>query len=203
MNTPPLLIVEPDGAPRATLLWYHGLHADKETHRPELERFAAAGIRAVGVDAVGHGERALIGVEEFEPILDELVNQTVDEIPSLIDSLHVSRIAIAGVSFGGFITYRAVPRDARITTAVALLGRPDAALARSFFPTALLSITAENDVNVRPDPARAFHQQLEPLYRQSPERLAYRELPGAVHMLTKEEWDASIDATIEWVLRFA
>jgi hypothetical protein len=203
MNTPPLLIVEPGGAPRATLLWYHGLHATKETHRPELERFAAAGIRAIGVDAVGHGERALAGVEEFEPILDELVNQTVDEIPSLIDSLQLSRIAVAGVSFGGFITYRAMPRDRRITAAVALLGRPNTALTGAFYPTALLSITAENDVNVRPDIARAFHHQLEPLYRQAPERLAYRELPGAVHMLTGEEWDLSIDATIEWVLRFA
>lgn len=202
MHTPPLLIVEPPIAPRATLLWYHGLHADKETHRPELERFARAGIRAIGVDAVGHGERALVGVTEFEPILDQLVNDTVAEIPSLIDALAVSRIAVAGVSFGGFITYRALAVDPRITTAVALLGRPDPSLAASCYPKALLSITAGQDQNVPPEPARAFHEQLAPFYRDAPERLEYRELRGAVHMLTKEEWDAAIGATIDWVLRF-
>jgi hypothetical protein len=53
----PALIVRPDDTPRATLLWYHGLGVSKETHRPELERFARAGILAIGIDAAGHGER--------------------------------------------------------------------------------------------------------------------------------------------------
>lgn len=50
LGTAPALIVRPDGTPRATLLWYHGLGVSKETHLPELERFARAGILAVGID---------------------------------------------------------------------------------------------------------------------------------------------------------
>ena len=53
LGTAPALIVRPEGEPRATLLWYHGLGVSKETHLPELERFARAGILAVGVDAAG------------------------------------------------------------------------------------------------------------------------------------------------------
>ena len=37
--------------PLPTVLWFHGLAADKEVHLPELHRFAATGLLAVGVDA--------------------------------------------------------------------------------------------------------------------------------------------------------
>jgi hypothetical protein len=57
----PVLLVRPVAArgPLPTVLWFHGLAADKEVHLPELHRFAATGLLAVGVDAVGHGERRL------------------------------------------------------------------------------------------------------------------------------------------------
>jgi hypothetical protein len=211
LATAPALVYEPDRAPRATLLWYHGLGVAKETHEPELERFARAGIRAVGVDAAGHGERRLPNFEErfapprevIEPLLFQLVDESVREIPSILDALAAEQAALCGVSFGGYITYRAAARERRVTAAVALLGSPDAGDVDSMYPTALLSLTAENDVNVPPDAARAFHQKLEPRYVDAPDRLAYHEYPGAVHAMKEEEWNDAIERTIAWVLRWA
>ena len=210
LATAPTLIIEPDAAPRATLLWYHGLGVAKETHIPELERFARAGIRAVGIDAAGHGERRLPDFEErfapprevIEPLLFQLVDDSVGEIASILDALEVDNAALCGVSFGGYITYRGAAREPRITAAVALLGSPDAHDADSMFPTALLSLTAENDVNVPPAAAREFHRALESRYSGAPARLGYHEYPGAVHAMKEEEWNDAIERLIAWVLEY-
>jgi hypothetical protein len=207
----PALIVRPEGTPRAALLWYHGLGVSKETHRPELERFARAGIMAIGIDAAGHGERRLPDFEErfapprevIEPLMFELVEQSVAELPAIIDALDVPRIALCGISFGGYIAYRGAVRDPRIVAAVSLLGSPDPSLAHAFYPTALLSLTAENDINVPPDAARAFHRELQPHYAETPERLEYHEYPGATHFFTEESWNDALERTTAWVLRFA
>ncbi|HEX9984574.1 MAG TPA: alpha/beta fold hydrolase [Thermoanaerobaculia bacterium] len=218
LSTAPALILRPDAPPRATLLWFHGLSVDKETHRAELERFARAGILAVGIDAAGHGERRLPDFEarfagsqeEVLPPMLELVLETAREIPRIIDALGVPEIAIAGVSMGAFVVYRALTLDPRITTAAALLGSPrwrhDESPDRfidQFFPKALLSITAEQDVNVPPHDARELHAALTPRYASAPERLRYRELPGAEHLVNEAEWNASIDEIIEWVLTYS
>lgn len=211
LGTAPALIVRPDGEPRATLLWYHGLGVSKETHLPELERFVRAGILAVGIDAAGHGERRLPNFEErfapprevIEPLLYQLVDESVAEIPSILDALGVERIALCGISFGGFIAYRGAPRDPRIVAAVSLLGSPDPSLADAYYPTALLSLTCERDENVPPDAARAFHRELEPRYAEAPERLRYHEYPGETHFFTPAAWEDAMERTIAWVLRFA
>ncbi|MBK8384811.1 MAG: prolyl oligopeptidase family serine peptidase [Candidatus Accumulibacter sp.] len=116
----------------------HGLGADKELHRSDLQRFAAAGLLAIGVDAVGHGQRRLPDFEQQfaqppaqrERLFNTLVAQTVAELPGLLDALvdgglsDPQRLAVAGVSMGGCITYGAVSRDRRFRAAVALLGSP-------------------------------------------------------------------------------
>lgn len=60
----PALIVRPSDEPLPAVLWFHGFGVDKETHRPELERLAAAGFAAIGIDAAGHGERRLPDLAE-------------------------------------------------------------------------------------------------------------------------------------------
>src|SRR4051812_6397813 len=62
----PLLIITPDAPkePRNAVIWYHGFGVDKESNRAELERFAAAGFIAVGVDVAGHGERRASDLDE-------------------------------------------------------------------------------------------------------------------------------------------
>lgn len=221
----PVLIVHPPGgaAPLPTVLWFHGLGADKESHLPELQRFAAAGLLAIGVDAVGHGQRRLRDFEQRfaqppaqrERLFNTLVAQTVAELPGLLDALVDSglsdgqRLAVAGVSMGGCITYGAASRDRRLRAAVALLGSPawlfaqqgDFPVAR-FFPTALLSITAENDCVVPPAAARTLHEALAIHYASHPERLDYRVIAGAPHFMNGEDWARAVGDASAWLAGF-
>jgi uncharacterized protein len=180
----------------------------KETHLPELERFARAGIVVIGVDAAGHGERRLPDFEErfappreiIEPLLHQLVDESVREIPSILDAAGAERVTLCGISFGGYIAYRGAVIDPRIESVVALLGSPDPSLADRYFPRRLLSLTAACDANVPPDAARAFHQDLEPRYESAPDRLAYHEYPGETHFLSAATWENAMARTIAWVL---
>ncbi len=223
----PVLIVRPGGASSAnalpTVLWFHGLGADKELHLPELQRFAAAGLLAVGIDAVGHGRRRLPDFEQQfagssvanARLFNALVARTVAELPGLIDALvdrrltDPQRIGVAGVSMGGCIAYGALVADRRLRAAAALLGSPawlrperaDFPLDR-FFPAALLSITAENDDVVPPAAALALHQRLAFAYRQAADRLDYRVIPAASHFMQPAQWANAVGQASTWLARF-
>jgi hypothetical protein len=87
-------------AGRGTVLFYHGFGGSKERVEPGLVELARAGFLAVGLDAVGHGERRLAGFdtvfadqrrdehfEETETDFLRLIDATAAEIPSVIDDL--------------------------------------------------------------------------------------------------------------------
>ena len=221
----PVLLVRPVSlrAPAPTVLWFHGLGADKDVHLPELHRFAEVGLVAVGVDAVGHGERRPTtdehqlarspndGLRTFE----SLVAGTVAEVPALIDALierglaDSGRIAVAGVSMGGCIVYGAIPGDRRIGAAVALMGSPERTQLGPgrfaddlFFPTALLSITAERDTVVPPAAAQALHARLAPFYGQDPDRLSLLTISAAPHFMSAQDWERAVGQACAWLLRF-
>ena len=221
----PLLIVRPDTAAGAlpTVLWFHGLGVSKETHEKELQQIADAGFLAVGVDAAGHGERALPTLaeriaratqDEALRLMLPLVELTARDIPAVVRHLRDSeladerRVALAGISMGAFVVYRAVTIVQGIRAAVALLGSPEWPegisphwTPEAFRQTALLSITAARDVNVRPDGARRFHAVLDrDAERAAPAR--YVELAGAEHLMPAESWGTAMRETIEWLRRF-
>jgi hypothetical protein len=221
----PLLIARPAGtvSPLPTVLWFHGFGADKEVHLPELFRLAELGLLAIGVDAVGHGQRRLADLAEHTclppretpRLFARIVNGTVAEVPALIDRLvergltDPQRVGVAGVSMGGCIVYGAITGDRRLCAAAALLGSPEWALAElpdlaveRFFPTALLSITAEHDTVVPPAVARVLHEKLEPRYHTHPDRLSYREMAGASHFMQPQEWASAVDLASAWLARF-
>ena len=223
----PALIARPSSAclPLPTVLWFHGFTAGKVTHRPELAILAEAGFLAVGIDAAGHGERRL---PDFDERFSEartrgetdrefyaLVAETAAEAPGIVDFLcgdglaDEARIAAAGVSMGGMITYGAAAIDPRIRAAVALLASPEWPHPASphleierFFPTALFSITAGRDETVPPATTRAFHSDLEERYLQHPERLRYVEIEDSLHMMTPADWAWAIRESIGWLSRF-
>ncbi|MGZ8797998.1 MAG: alpha/beta hydrolase family protein [Thermoanaerobaculia bacterium] len=196
-DVPVLLIAESLQRPLPAVLWYHGLTASKEANRKELEQIAREGFLAVAVDAVGHGARRDTRERPFR----DLVHESVAEVPSLIDALvaggHADekRIGIAGVSFGGFILYRALNIEPRLRAAVALVGSPPKEMRPP--SAALLSITAERDERVPPNHAREFHQSLP-----ADERFRYIELPGAQHIMTGEQWNAAMSAMLDWLSRW-
>jgi dienelactone hydrolase len=196
-DVPVLLVAESLQGPLPAVLWYHGLTASKGANRKDLEQIARAGFLAVGVDAVGHGARH----DPRERPFRDLVHESVGEIPALIDALVASghadekRIGIAGVSFGGFILYRALNIEPRLRAAVALLGSPpkDMKAPRA----ALLSITGELDERVPPNQARDFHRSLP-----ADERFRYIELPGAQHHMNGDQWNTAIAAMLVWLSRW-
>ena len=221
----PLLLVWPParGVPQPTVLWLHGLGADKDVHLPELLRFAEAGFLAVGFDAVDHGERRTADCDQPLPqspgeapiLFSRLVTQMVLEVSRLVDALVAcgfsdrERIGIAGVSMGACVVYGSVAADQRLCAAVAIMGSPEparpdwSAVAHAqCFPTALLSITAELDTVVPPAAAKALHEQLLPCYHRVPERLGYRSLAGTPHFMSAGDWAQTVGEAIAWLSRF-
>jgi predicted esterase len=188
-----------------------------------LHVFADRGLFAVGLDAVGQGERRYPDFDarfaHGNPRLEEeflhIIQATANEVPAVLDALvslgaHPERLGMGGVSQGGFITYRALLLDRRLRAAVALLGSPEWALPlpesphlhpERFFPVALFSQTAGRDEVVSPGLARAFHERLTPFYAQAPERLRYREFPLSEHMMRPEDWDEAIRDAADWLVR--
>ena len=221
----PLLIARPASGspPFATVLWFHGLGVSKNTHEKELQQLADAGFLAVGVDAAGHGERSLptlsqriadASQEEALRLMLPLAELTARDVPLVVRSLvgqgltDERRVALAGISMGAYVVYRAAAIVQGIRAAVALLGSPawpegisphwDPA---AFRHTALLSITAERDVNVPPDAARAFHDVLDAdANRTAPAR--YLELRGASHLMNESDWARAMSETLAWLRQF-
>jgi dienelactone hydrolase len=221
----PALIARPAAAnpPWPAVLWFHGFTADRNASRPELGALARAGFLAIGIDAVGHGARRLPDFDhhfsgprtETDRRFLELVTATVAEVPGLFDNLRDAgladerRLAVAGVSMGGYISYGAVVADRRIQAAVPLLGSPEWPYLDSphfhpdrFFPTALLSIASGADTDVPPENARAFHRVLKERYRDDPDRLCYIEIEGAPHMMHPADWARAVREAVGWIARF-
>jgi pimeloyl-ACP methyl ester carboxylesterase len=192
--------------PLPAVLWFHGFGVDKETHRKELSLLADERWLAVGVDNAGHGERRLADLdariaaprEEAFATMLTLADETAREVPHIIDGLVArgladpQRLAVAGISMGAFVVYRAVAAEPRIRAAVAILGSPEGVDADALARTALLSINAERDVNVPPAPARALHAALGGNTR-------YVELPGAEHLMDEESWATTMRELRAWL----
>jgi dienelactone hydrolase len=210
-----------DAAARGTVLVYHPLGQDKSLHADDLERLAAAGFLAVGLDAIAHGERRVAGAYarlRGDPLgaLLEVVTATAAEVPGIVDGLVdrawavPGRVGIAGVSLGGFVAYGAALSDRRIAAAACIAASPawgpdprsPHRHPERFFPLALLSITAEADALVPPGPARQLHAALAPLYAAAPERLRLVELPGETHWMSTEGWERARDEAEAWFGRF-
>jgi dienelactone hydrolase len=217
----PLLIAAPRDS-RGTVIWHHGFGVDKDTHETELRRFAAEGYTAVAVDAVGHGERRAPDLDErragsqedaFFSVV-EFADATGREMPALYDHLidrglgRSGRVAIAGISMGAFVVYRAIAVEPRFNAAVAILGSPEWPGADSphlqvgeLCRVPLLSITGARDSNVPPAPARRLHARLDA--ECLAKRHRYIEIPGAAHLMAPKQWDVVMDNTIEWLRQWS
>lgn len=215
---------------RGTVLVYHGLQASKDAHRKECQALADAGLLAVAIDAVGHGERRFPNFDSqmrsnqfFHHMLD-MVCRSASELPAIVDALEAllgaraGKFGITGISMGGYIAYAAPAHEPRLQAVVPVLGSPDwrigawpddPLLPRSpnlapqqFPPRALLALNAGRDRNVSPLASRRFVEELRPLYRDTPDRLDYREYPESEHMMREEDWNDLWSRVVKWMERF-
>ncbi|MGN6794532.1 MAG: dienelactone hydrolase family protein [Streptosporangiaceae bacterium] len=219
-----------DAAQRGTVLFYHGFGGSKERPGAYLDAIASAGLLAVSVDAVGHGERrypdfaSKFSDERWDSQFDateseflQLIDKTAAEVPLLIDELLIrrlaveGRIAVAGRSLGGNISYASLLADDRITAAVSVVGCPRWTLPRQhsphlhpdqFYPAAVMSQAAEHDVHSPAEQIRDFHASLVPYYAADPERAECVEYLGVGHFLTPELDADSCQRLVSWCLRW-
>ena len=208
--------------PLPLVLWCHGFRADALGHAAELERCARAGMLAVGIDAVGHGARRDAALDDriaeaggALPVMLTQVEQTVRELPMLIDALVAehsadrTHVSLVGISMGAFLAYRAVTAGVPLRAVVALLGSPEWPTATSahrapmpFRDCALLSITAEHDVSVPPAAVARLHTALDAMFGATPSR-AHTVLRGAGHLTSRAEWEQAMHATMDWLIEHA
>lgn len=197
---------------RGVVLFYHGFSAAIEGQGKELHSLAEAGYLALGVDAVGHGHRLWPDFEDrfrgsprnSEKTFLGIVEDSAQEIPRLVDEVEArgwlpsGRLAVAGISMGGFITYRAAALEPRIRVLLPILGSPRWQISRpesphrnldGFWPKALCSQNAADDTNVPPRDARELHQALASRYQGNPERLRYVEFPDCGHFMPEASWN--------------
>lgn len=210
-------------AARGAVLFYHGLSAEIAGQTKELHSLADHGYLAVGVDAVGHGARRWPDLEarlsgprsRSDVVFGELVGSTLDEVPRLLDGLlaeglaQPGRLAIAGISMGGYIAYGAGAREDRFQVCMPILGSPAWGVPGSpvespdaFYPIALLAQNAGADENVPPQASREFTEALRPHYAGEPGRLAYVEYPGCRHFMPEAEWERLWARSVAWLERW-
>lgn len=205
----PLLAVSKDGRPRPTVLFYHGLHTDKETHRPELESLAARGFLALGVDAAAHGERRMPDLSGFVnrgPLMQQvskLLRPTLAEIPLLLDFLEAEGygpFSLCGISFGGLLGYAAPQIDARIQAVAAILADPSWCHPYehlgAYEKVRLLAWNAGLDEHVLAQPARDFIGHLQSTFSQG--HYAYYEYPESDHYMRPQDWQEGWKLTLSW-----
>ena len=217
-----------EAAERGAVLCYHGFGGAKARLADYLDALAGAGLLAISLDAVGHGERRYpdFGTrfsderwdQDFEATESDflaVIDQSAAEIPALVDDLlarswaRPGRIGVAGRSLGGNISYAALLQDDRIGAGVSVVGCPQWTLPADhsphhhpdrLYPAAIMSQAAENDEHSPAEQIRAFHASLEPYYSAAPERAAYLAYAGVGHFLTPELDRDSCQRMVTWFL---
>ena len=207
---------------RPVVLWMHGFRADALAHAADLERCAALGFVAVGVDAVDHGARSSpLLIERLQrsasgalPVMLDVMEATVRELPALIEALVAEygvdrdRVSLVGISMGAFLAYRAVTAGVPLRAVVAMLGSPewpsDTSAHRSlsaFRAVSLLSITAEHDVSVPPAAVYRLHDALDAMPGPATAHGHY-ELRGSGHLTNAAQWAEALAETMAWMERY-
>ena len=207
---------------KGTILFYHGLLSNKMGSEKELRSLADNGFLVVSVDNFGHGGRKAQDFnsrfhshnEHFEQNFIESIEDTIKEVPSIVDFLSKDiikdgKLGICGISMGGFITYGAAAIEKRFKAACPIAGCPKWKSPNSphlkpqnFFPTALLAQNGGSDISVWPAPARELNQELIQYYAQDPEKLAYVEFEGEGHFMSEQGWYFLWENVLNWFSYF-
>jgi pimeloyl-ACP methyl ester carboxylesterase len=205
-----------EASQRGVILFFHGLNSNATENKKELTSLADDGFLVIGVDAVGHGKRRYPDLDQrinefdFMETFNTIIHETTAEIPIILEGLsklrcNVEKIGITGISMGGYITFGACQRYDFIKAAAPILGSPNwysenspHQFPQDYYPVPLLVQNASKDQSVSPVHARKFCEALSPYYKETPERLIYREYPESGHFMIEPEWNTLWEQTREW-----
>ncbi|QRN95543.1 alpha/beta hydrolase [Archangium violaceum] len=132
----PVLKMHYEPRPGPAVLVLHGLGANADAQRWELNALATWGLSAIGVDAPHHGARrdawldemSWLGPPESHARLLHAILEAAHDVSRVID--HVASeghwpIGLAGISFGAYTALTVAANDSRVQATVSILGSPD------------------------------------------------------------------------------
>lgn len=132
----PLLKLHYEPRPGPAVVVLHGLGANADSQRWEMNALARWGLSAIGVDAPHHGSRRDAWLDEMEWLgppesharLLHAIRESAHDVSRVIDHVvHEGHwpIGIAGVSFGAYTALTVAAQDSRVQATVSILGSPD------------------------------------------------------------------------------
>ncbi len=226
-----------DGRRKPLVILSHGFTENKERWTPQLNSLAEHGYYAAALDNHNHGERkepdfasqVFSGSKLKLHEVRRLIKETAEDISRLIDHFTRSeevdqdRIGMAGVSMGGFTTFRALVIEKRIKAAAPVISSPywddipqgvpvaddaesqqtlasishaysPALFPELFFPRPLLIQIGDQDGHYVPDRVKQFYEQLKSgYYKEEPQRLKLICHEGVGHEFTPAMWANVMD----------
>ncbi len=238
---PILICSNQSGEAKPLVICSHGLTSSKEFWKEYLRELAQLGYYAVAVDNRLHGQRegsdynTLFSDEgrlDFNSVF-KAVKETADDIVKVIDyfsaksEIENTRIAMMGVSMGGFTTYRATVLDKRIKVAIPIISSPvwgdlpenypaneephiiaslkhlskqyaPSNFIDKFYPTALLMQVGGDDKHFDLNKLKQFYQDIKQEYENALHKVDLIVYDGIEHEFVKAMWDNAKS----WLNRF-
>ncbi len=223
-----------DGTVKPLVIMSHGFTGRKEMFRDGgyMEELAEMGYYAVAIDNRLHGERPgpsfeMTAIRSFGKVdvivVRKAIKETADDVKLLTDEfssnkeIDAGRIAVTGISMGGFMTYRAMVIDDRIKVGIPFISSPywndipgdtpivddedakrelekyaveyqPAMCPGRFGNRPLLIQVGDIDKHYDTNKVIAFCEEIKNQYKDCPERLKLIIYPETRHEFKKEMW---------------
>jgi dienelactone hydrolase len=235
---PIILCKRGDDSKKPLVIMSHGFTGSKKDIKRKgwLRELAESGYYAVAIDNRLHGDRpgpdftvsvikSLGKIDLF--VLRKAIKETSDDVKLLIDELSLladvdrDKIAMIGISMGGFITYRSIVIDDRIKVGIPIISSPFwddipgdvlfqydekskielKALAEEYqpaghmdryYPTSLLMQVGDADKHYNLYKVKKFYNELKEYYSDCPEKIKLIIYPDTKHEFKQEMWEEAL-----------
>lgn len=231
-DIPALICTDGENSPKPLVIFSHGFQGKKENWKEHMKELAQLGYYTVAIDNRFHGERnnagfstflSMNGKIDFSKVL-EAIKGNADDVVLVLDfftaktEIDKNRIAMVGMSMGGFTTFRTVVIDNRIKVAVPIIASPvwedlpgdmvaDTAIEiksklykiskefspsnfiDKFYPTALFMQAGSKDIHFDVNKLKKFYEDIKQYYINDTSKLELIIYEGIEHEFTKEMWD--------------
>ena len=234
-----------DASKKPLVIVSHGFTRSKEDFISNgyLRSLAEQGYYAVAIDNRLHGDRTgpdfkTAVMNQFGKVdlitLRNAMKETAEDVIVLLDALTQleevdgDRIAMLGVSMGGFITHRTIVTDHRIKVGVPIISSPfwddipgdvstqmddknhneliqisenyqPAKYMDQYAPTALLMQVGDIDMHYDLDKLQGLYQDLEQYYSAFPEKLDFIIYSDTKHEFKPEMWERALQWIKKWI----